>query len=683
MPWPPSQRFSASSALAASVRISYRLENDRLLLALDDWVQNEAPTWTMLAKLGVPLKTEKGLFRPVRWVPLASLPQLVSACRRAGATLVPGEGAPPLDRLQAVAPRYEEQRPVDPDLLLRTAPPDETGADAIATGLNELRAFARANPEFAPRARRDVEVLERALEKRRRRPEPPANETAPADTLERRVSEAIRGVPGEDLWRARDLLLALHRSLPAPPAAPPATPIPESVPGFLGKLRSYQREGAGFVVSRNHNCILADDMGLGKTVMAIAAVVATNDRALVVCPANVLYNWAFEVERFTGQKARIWHGREVEGPSEARFLLATYDSLRLLDASRAGADAYPVLILDEAHYVRNAETQRARLVASLPQRRRLLLTGTPMVNGIEDYYELLLQVGVNRFGSAEDFRKTWLADGQLWQRHAKVREATAALLAETTRDVLLRRRKEEVLRELPPRTVQVHRHVLLPAEAAEYDRLAREAAEGLAKASTESAVFAHLHRLRQFLALRRVPFVAARVRELLDAGENAVVFAQYLEPLRELARELHPLAGTIDGSTPPRARERLARELGRDGGPRVLLVQLDAGGVGLNFVGAANVLFVHLAWTAAAHRQAVDRLHRIGQDKPVLVEFFVTPGTIDDRLSTLVLRKEADANLVLAEAQDVLNRGELVKALAADLAATRAPSMPRGTPSDS
>ncbi|MGQ0534737.1 MAG: C-terminal helicase domain-containing protein, partial [Methanobacteriota archaeon] len=133
------------------------------------------------------------------------------------------------------------------------------------------------------------------------------------------------------------------------------------------------------------------------------------------------------------------------------------------------------------------------------------------------------------------------------------------------------------------------------------------------------------------------------------------------EPLRELQRARGDEARLLEGATKPRERSELARDLGKK--YRVLLAQMDAGGIGLNFTGAESVVFVHLAWTAAAHRQAMDRVHRIGQDKPVLVEFYASPGTIDEKIAGIVLRKEADSNLVLAEDADTVARAELLRSL--------------------
>ncbi|MCA1812436.1 MAG: DEAD/DEAH box helicase, partial [Halobacteriales archaeon] len=486
----------------------------------------------------------------------------------------------------------------------------------------------------------------------------------------RSLAEQLKGVAGEDAFAAHAALKRLMeaakqvQSTYAPVDAKPF-PLPERIAHFRGKLRPYQVEGVRFLLSRGLNAILADEMGLGKTIETIAAVQAADKKALVVGPANVLYNWKEEVERFTDESACLYHQGRFHGPRDARFLITTYDALQRLGADAEEVLQRPVLILDEAHYVRNPDTLRSQLVRALPQQQRILLTGTPLVNTIEDYYELLRQVDPARWGTRTNFRETWLVDPGLFNKYAQVRGATASLLQLAARGVMLRRRKDDVLPDLPPRTVGILHHELEPAELVQYRQLEARADEAIRREPhNELAIFAALHSLRQHLALCRVQPTLERIRELREAGESVVVYAHYLEPLRQLKAQLGSDAAVIEGSTPPKERMDIAKRLGAK--EHVLLAQMEAGGVGLNFTGARHVLFVHFGWTPSVHQQAMDRVHRIGQSKPVFVDFFVTPQTIDERMVRILLRKEADQNLVLADESDVLNRAAIAKLLAED-----------------
>jgi SNF2 family DNA or RNA helicase len=656
------------------LRLRYRPEGDRLLLRVEGDPDDEHRIWNLLRSVGCTTVGEQvpGTLHWVRWIPTSHLPRLERAAKLIRAELVPEAGEAALASATDARRAYEAARPLDPAPLGVAAKADPGASEpALAEAYVRFEAWVRTHPGWGKDASADLESLAAALAKAR------AANKALAQSMEqeeaRGLAEQLRGVAGEDAFAAHAALKRLQdavKRLP-PPRAIERRDLPERIQHFRGKLRPYQEEGVRFLLGRGLNAILADDMGTGKTVQTIAAVEVADERAFVVCPANVLYNWKDEVERFTDEAACVYHQGRFHGPKDARFMVTTYDALQRIGPLEEELARRPVLVLDEAHYVRNPETLRSQLVRALPQRRRILLTGTPLVNTIEDYYELLRQVEPDRWGSRQKFRETWLVDPGLFNKYAQVRNATAVLLQRAAKDVLLRRRKDDVLQDLPPRTVQVNHHEFPPEQRVAYASLEEHAERTIREAAAkgnELAVFAAIHALRQFLANARVPVVLERVQDLLAAGEKVVVYAHYLEPLHTLHKALGKDAATIEGATPPKERAALAKALGKDGGPRVLLAQMEAGGVGLNFTAARHVVFVHFGWTPAVHAQAMDRVHRIGQDRPVVVEFFVTPGTIDERMVRILLRKEADQNLVLADESDVLNRNEVAKLLAEDAA---------------
>lgn len=650
------------------MRLRYRQQGDRYYVRIVDDVPNESRVWRSLQMMGVPLETDRDP-RALTWsrfVKEAAFPKLQKAATMLRATIEPEGGTAPVVAGR-VGAAYREARPVDVASLLKLFEEDPEHAVApLRAGRTELAVWAKDKPEFAGESKRDLRALDEALDRLRARQV--EREKTEEREAARQMSVALKGVAAEDVWKARTELDALRQRAEEQTRDAEFTyELPESIPGFQGSLRPYQREGVRFLAARGLDAILADEMGLGKTVMTIAAVLALDERALVVGPANVLYNWADEVERFTDEVPLVYHQQRFIGNPDARFMLTTYDALRALSPDSPQVTSRGVLVLDEAHYIRNPETQRARLVKQLPQKRRLLLTGTPLVNTIEDYYELLEQVDPQRFASRAQFQRDWKVDATLFNKYAAVRNIAAEFLQRATRDVLLRRRKLEVLTELPPRTIRITRHELPPAQERAYNQLEAKALETIREAKSDVAVFAAIHAMRHHLALARVDAVLERVRELLEADENVVVYSHYLDPLRQLHEALGGgVAAMLDGSTPPKRRQEIARTLGEPGGPRVVLAQMEAGGIGLNFTGARYVLFLHLGWTPAVHAQAMDRVHRIGQDKAVYVEFFVTPDTIDERMVKILLRKEADQSLVLAEGSDLFNREQLEKILAED-----------------
>jgi SNF2 family DNA or RNA helicase len=634
-------------------------------------VDDEPRVWKLLATMGAPTQSQQVGTSLVweRWVHASQLARLERAARLLTWELLPEAGEAVVATPTQARAAYEAARPFDPSPVLDAAKADAAQGEALLQDAQvKLVGWVRTHPGFADDARPDLAALDAGLAKARAAlRERAAHEQA----LEaRELAVQLKGVAGGDAYAAHAALKRLQdvaKRFEAAPVEPKA--VPEAIQHFRGKLRPYQVDGVRFLLGRGLNAILADEMGLGKTIETIAAVEAADARAFVVGPANVLYNWKDEVERFTDEPAAVYHEGRLMGPREARFLLTTYDALQRLGPVEDEIASRPVLVLDEAHYIRNPDTLRAKLVGALPQKQRVLLTGTPMVNSIEDYYELLRQVEPAKWGTRALFRDTWLVDPVLFNKYAQVRVATANLLQRAARGVLLRRRKDDVLADLPPRTVSVRHHELSPQELVAYRQLEARAEETLRRnPGSEVAIFAAIHALRQALAMARVPVVAERVRELREAGEAVVVYAHYLEPLRSLKQQFGAEAAMLEGATPPRERQQIARTLGQEGGPQVLVAQMEAGGIGLNFTGARHVVFLHFGWTPAVHLQAMDRVHRIGQSKPVFVDFFVTPATIDERMVAILLRKEADQNLVLADESDVLNRGAVVQLLAEDAA---------------
>lgn len=643
-----------------AVDVEYVVDGDELVLDLVDPRADRKRAWRQLRSLGAPLELEPTAATVKARVPKEALGDVERVLGMMNGTLVPASGEPALDAVGEDTPAYEEIRPLDPEDTVDAARDETNPEPFLKRAIADLGTFAQESPQFAHRVERDKRYLRRALEALTPKEEP---EEEPPDPVKQEVSRLLRGVPDEDTWRAREFLLDLHGIADRFGDEAPHREIPQAIPGFQGELRGYQREGVSFLIGTNLNAILADGMGTGKTVQTIAATLLAGVRALVVCPANVLHNWAAEVERFTGEQAAIWHGRDVDGNDEARFRITTYASLRYRDWRDTDATTRPLLVLDEAHNIRNPETQRARLVKDLPQQHRILLTGTPIVNGLEDYNELLLNVGEDRWPDAATFRETWMSDRQMLTKHPEVRQATADLLQRATQHVVLRRRKHDVLDDLPPRTITIERHPLTGEQRTAYDAQQDHARKIIQNAQSKVQVFAQIHKLRQILLEHRTPFIVERIQELLGAGERLVVYAHYLDALDEIQNAFPDVSARIDGSTPPRERERISQDLGEPDGPRVLIAQTEAGGVGLNFTGARWVLFAHLGWTAAVHKQAIDRVHRIGQDEPVHVTFFLTPDTIDERMADLILEKEADANLALADKDTIMDRTQLAQAL--------------------
>ncbi|MFJ1699938.1 DEAD/DEAH box helicase [Streptomyces sp. NPDC088252] len=390
-------------------------------------------------------------------------------------------------------------------------------------------------------------------------------------------------------------------------------------------LRGYQSFGARFALAQKR-VILGDEMGLGKTVQAIAALAHLSARGethfLVVCPASVLINWAREVRARSTLRALPVHGPERQGAftewrESGGVALTTFDALHTLPAARDCGIAPGMLVVDEAHYVKNPATRRSRAVSGWTQRteRVLFLTGTPMENRVEEFRSLVRHLQPEL---APSIHTTHGAAGS----HA-FRKAVAP--------AYLRRNQQDVLTELPA-LVQVDESV----EFSEGDLDAYREAVGAGHfmrmrraAYARPATSAKLHRLRELVA------------EAADNGLKVVVFSYFREVLLAVEQALGESAfGPLAGSLPAARRQEIIDDFAAVEGHAVLLSQIQAGGVGLNMQAASVVIICEPQIKPTMEHQAVARAHRMGQIRTVRVHRLLAADSVDERMLNILARKE-------------------------------------------
>jgi SNF2 family DNA or RNA helicase len=453
-----------------------------------------------------------------------------------------------------------------------------------------------------------------------------------------------------------------------------------SVPAGLDQvLRHYQQQGVdwlAFCRDLGLGSVLADDMGLGKTLMALAAI---RGRTLVVAPTSVVFNWAAEAARFRPDlTVSVYHGPRRRLDENADLTLTTYPLLRN-DADQLAQVAWDVVALDESQNIKNPDSQVARAAYRLKAGWKLTLSGTPVENRLDELWSQLHFTNPGLLGGRTDFADRWakpIAEGD---------PGAAARLRERIRPFVLRRKKQEVAPELPPRTDAV-----LYVELDEQERVLYDAI----RAATQRDVIAMLEAgggvmqaLEALLRLRQaachtalVPGQQAdsssKVARLLGAledaaadGHKALVFSQWtsLLDLIEPHLEAAGIAYTrLDGSTPQAERGGIVAGFQAADGPPVMLASLKAGGTGLNLTAADHVFLVDPWWNPAVEDQAADRAHRIGQDKPVFVYRMVAKDTVEERILALQDSKRALAEAALGEADRAvaLTRDDLLALLA-------------------
>jgi SNF2 family DNA or RNA helicase len=420
--------------------------------------------------------------------------------------------------------------------------------------------------------------------------------------------------------------------------------------------------------------MLGDDMGLGKTLQALCAI---RGRTLVVCPTSVLANWAAEIRRFRpALGAQLYHGPKRALDPGADVTLTTYAILRLDEGVLAG-ERWDTVVLDEAQAIKNPDSQVARAAFRLQAGFRLTLTGTPVENRLDELWSQLHFTNRGLLGGRGDF------DERYARPIGEGRADVASRLRSRIRPVVLRRMKQEVAPELPPRTDVILRCELSPGERDVYDAVrAATLQQVVARLSEGGGVLAALEallRLRQAAChpalvpgqeaetSSKVSLLVENLETVAAEGHKALVFSQWTSLLDRIEP---PLVASrlpfvrLDGST--RDREQVVRRFQEDPAVAAMLISLKAGGTGLNLTAADHVFIVDPWWNPAVEDQAADRAHRLGQDKPVMVYRLVAEDTVEERILELQARKReiAETALGTAGATASLTRDDLMALLA-------------------
>jgi SNF2 family DNA or RNA helicase len=452
-----------------------------------------------------------------------------------------------------------------------------------------------------------------------------------------------------------------------------------SLEGLQADLRPYQKEGVQWLQHlREHGAggILADDMGLGKTLQTIAHVLAEkragrlDKPAMVITLTSLVGNWARELARFAPELKVL----KLQGPQrKTKFVeipqhdvvITTYP-LVTRDRDELGAHELHLLILDEAHAIKNSTAQAADAVRALTARHRICLSGTPIENHLGELWSLFDFLNPGMLGTTEEFRlkfRTPIED----QGDSK----RLMVLRDQVRPYVLRRTKDTVAKELPPKTELVRAVELTGAQRELYEsiRIAAHAdvrqhikQRGLRGATI--AILDALLKLRQVCCDPRIASVeAARgvegsaklelllemIQTQLAEGRRILVFSSFA---RMLALISESLLGkgighvTLTGQTADRQKPIDAFQNGR---ADVFLISLKAGGTGLNLTSADTVIHYDPWWNPAAQAQATDRAYRIGQTKPVFAYNLIAAGSVEDRMLALQRHKRRLADAILEQ----------------------------------
>ncbi len=416
-------------------------------------------------------------------------------------------------------------------------------------------------------------------------------------------------------------------------------------------LRDYQTEGYTWM-QRLMNCglgaCLADDMGLGKTlqVLCVLQARAAAGPSLVIAPASVCNNWSTEAAKFTptlniyqfetGDRKKL-----IKALGKRDVLICSY-GLLVTEAELLASRKWNVVVLDEAQYIKNSQTQRARSACALQADCRIAATGTPIENSLDELWSIFDFINPGYLGSLEQFR-TRFANNPTRRK----------LLRRIVAPFVLRRLKSDVLDELPEKTETTRSIILSPQERALYEACRRDALAQAQQSEDRFTILAQLMRLRRICChpqlvdakwkaeAGKLNALAEMATELRSSGHKALIFSQFTDMLA-LVRTRFEQEGFsylyLDGSTPKNKRGKLVDDF-QNGEADFFLISLKAGGTGLNLTAADYVILLDPWWNPAVESQAADRTHRIGQKRPVTVCRFVCQNTIEERVMELHAEK--------------------------------------------
>lgn len=432
--------------------------------------------------------------------------------------------------------------------------------------------------------------------------------------------------------------------------------------GLPGTLHDYQWEGVAFLY-RSSSALLADEMGLGKTVQTAVALTLLLEgrseirRALIVAPASLIANWMSELALW----APSLTVRRVQGNAPEReafyllpipVLVGSYEQIRQDGLDRIPSETFDIVILDEAQRIKNKHSATALACRLLPRKRAWALSATPLENSASDVTAIL--------GFLDPSIRGDFVDAQIGAR---------------LESMMLRRRKHEVRGELPPVIVQDLKLDLTPSQRSKYDDLWINR-WGEAKANSRGNVgmvlLGLITRLKIICNLDTDTNTSSKLQALNQVCEGAgkrariLVFSQFVETLKWLARRLGLPNGLVTGSMLEGDRQAAMHQFRTEPAPRMLLVSLRAGGVGLNLGEATHVVVFDRWWNPAVEMQAIYRAHRFDRDEPLQVIRFLVADSIEERIADILDQKESIFDEVVETPDTVAQRftvKELMKIL--------------------
>jgi len=443
---------------------------------------------------------------------------------------------------------------------------------------------------------------------------------------------------------------------------------------FRGKLMNFQKEGLDFLLKSSGNALLADEMGLGKTVQTLSYVSTEKQTfpVLIVAPLVTLNNWEREIQKFLKKKSR--NGRILESESPSVTLIRTGKSKELPKTDiyvinyelllKRSDDLEQVgirtIVCDEVHNLRSKTTQKYKAVkklAALPSvHYRIGLSGTPIYNRGSEIWPIIDILKPGLLGSFKEFCEYFCYVNEKGKAIV-LENKRASLRNELQKHVMLRRKKADVLKELKDKV----RYKQVIASDTDYyleelDKIWKKLESEQKEAQTEFSKSASYHRAiqseRQIAGVAKLPHVINFVKDIMEIEESVVVFCHHKvihKLLHESLQYFSPVS-IIGGQSDSLRQDQIDKF--QKGESKLMIAGIRAGNVGINLTKAKYVIFAELDWSPAIHRQAEDRLHRIGQKNTVFAYYLIGNGTLDDHVASILVDKSYEIDAIMDETVD-------------------------------
>lgn len=437
------------------------------------------------------------------------------------------------------------------------------------------------------------------------------------------------------------------------------------IPGLKGDPYPFQLQGISFIESRNGRALVADEMGLGKSLQALGYLQLHPEKrpAVIVCPASLKINWKIECKKWMSNPGdiQIISGKKNGCDLVGDIIIINYD---ILDAWAEKIIEYigqknSVLIGDEIHYTKNSQTIRTKAMKKLSKafKHTIFLSGTPIVNKPGEFFNSINMIRSDLFPSYWRFmekftnkiRSPWTRSGWTFEG-ARNMDKLHNTLIET---IMVRRKKEEVLTELPSKIKSV-----IPFEISnqkEYNQAQEDIVQWIlenegyerAKKANKAKVLAEFEKLKQLAVIGKLDSAVEWISDFLESGEKLVVFATHILTLDILQEKFGDISVRLDGSTSQANRQKAVDEFQNNDSVKLFLGNIKAAGVGITLTAASNVAFLELPWTPGDYEQASDRCHRIGQDDTVNIWVLIAVDTIEEDIANILSSKRKILDKVL------------------------------------